>query len=659
MYPPTDPPALDAAAPASSELPFDKSAWLARIQGSKDATQDIIEQGKKNVRKYRNKPLKSRPRADVVAVPVDFTKVEAKRPQLFYQVPEVQLNGLTPESEKTAPLSQAVLNQYLGPSKINIKSTMDEILFDILCPVGFGVICLGYETKTRTVPAQVDPMTMQPMGPPTQVPIWEQYFAHRVAPGLFLIDPDFTGSDFDRALWLGYRRYKNVPAGTPGATSRSKDDDRLLSDPKTKERGGVPRKWGTVVWYRTIIEDPDAHPDAFRTFTWWDGDDAPEEHRDSPFQTTDANGKLGGLLSNPIKVLTLRYVSDCAFPPSDCDITRNIVDERSRGRTQLLQHRNRTLPVTFFDSTRVGKEAMEKIEKGDIDQLVGIPSVDPTMFVPLQQADLKPTNYEFDRVAEKDTNEAWALSPNQSGMASENVITATEAQTMKAGADTRLDYERGKVALFFCEKIAASVMTLIQLFADQTSYVQMLGGKLAPQPPQGMDPMAAETQAASNLVAWNKQNIQGEFAFSVKLNSQLRPDTTADQQRAVQWLNVSAPSPHINQAENWKMMAHAFGLDPSLIIAQPQPPAPEKPKVSISIKGEDLSPLSPQYANVLQILTAQGVEGLAPVPAPIVNPTQETTAEQAPVLSKHTGDLTGRLPGGGSVVKQQSDGTVQ
>src|SRR5678815_6187275 len=101
MYPPTDPPALDAAAPSSQpvKLPFDKSAWQARIQASKDATQSIIEQGKKNFKKYRNKPLRGKPRADQVAVPVDFTKVEAKRPQLFYQVPAVQLKGLTPESQ--------------------------------------------------------------------------------------------------------------------------------------------------------------------------------------------------------------------------------------------------------------------------------------------------------------------------------------------------------------------------------------------------------------------------------------------------------------------------------------------------------------------------------------------------------------------------------
>ena len=655
MYPPTDGPPQDAASPVAPAAPlkFTKSAWQARLAASKDATQNIIEAGKKNVKRYRNKPLKGKPRADIVAVPVDFTKVEQKRAQLFYQVPEIQLMGLTPESEKTAPLSQAVLNQYLGPQKINIKTSMDEVLFDVLCPVGFGVICVGYENKTTEVPAQVDPLTGQPMGPPVKVPIWEQYFGHRISPGMLRIDPDFIGSDFDKAMWIGYRTHKNVAEGTPGASTRSKDDDRLLSDPLSAERGGVPRKWGTVVWYRTVIEDPDAHPDAFRKFTWWDGDDEPEEHIDSPFQTIDpATGKIGGLMSSPIKVLTTRSVSDSAFPPSDSDITRNLVDERSRGRTQLLQHRNRTLPVTFFDSNRVPKDVMDKIERGEIDQLIGIPNLDPSMFVPLQQADLKPTNYEFDKIAEQDINLAWALSNNQSGVASENVITATEAQSMKAGTDTRLDYERGKVALFFCEKIAASVMTLIQLFADQDSYVRMLGGALAPQPPQGMDPQAAQTQAAANLVKWNKTMIQGDFEFKIKLNSQLRPDTTADQQKAAQWLNLSAPSPFVNQYENWKMMAETYGLDPSKIIQQPQPPAPEKPKVSISIKGEDLSPIAPQYQNVLQILQSQGIEGLAPAQPPL-NPTQDTTAEQADVLSKHVSDLTGKLPGGGSQVAER------
>jgi hypothetical protein len=127
------------------------------------------------------------------------------------------------------------------------------------------------------------------------------------------------------------------------------------------------------------------------------------------------------------------------------------------------------------------------------------------------------------------------------------------------------------------------------------------------------------------------------------------------------------------------MLCAAWGLDPTKIIKPPMPPPPppppEKPKLSIAIKGDDLNPLMPQYANVVALLRMYDVDKMAaPGPAlpgppeaasggpggprpsspparpggpPGGAPRPVRAMRPVPPVNQHDADLTGQMTGPG------------
>jgi hypothetical protein len=232
--------------------------------------------------------------------------------------------------------------------------------------------------------------------------------------------------------------------------------------------------------------------------------------------------------------------------------------------------------------------------------------------------------------------------------------TATELSIVQEATNTRMAYERDMVAYFFTDKIARNVLGLLQLFATEESFVRIVG-------PDG----------AVSWKAWNADSIQGEFAFTIKINSQLRPDSAADLKRITDVVNFSAKSPYVNQIELWRVAMQAWGFDPNRIIRQPDPPKKEEPKLSISLSLSPVDFVDPRtrvYA--LALAKAAGVELpamalpgdqaqlAAPPPAvPGLPPARvgdnlhtPGTAAEADLLNKHKAEQTGQLDGAGAAM---------
>jgi hypothetical protein len=77
-----------------------------------------------------------------------------------------------------------------------------------------------------------------------------------------------------------------------------------------------------------------------------------------------------------------------------------------------------------------------------------------------------------------------------------------------------------------------------------------------------------------------------------------------------------------------------------------------------SLKGDDLNPMNPQYANVYAILSAHGVQGLQPplaLPPAVLHAANQAKGDtehggmqpKAEPLNKHQADQTGKLDGMG------------
>lgn len=583
----------------------------------------------------------------------DFSLTEIKKALIFYQLPDVAATAKKPELEGAAPLVGAVVNDYLSPERTNAMAMIDEVLMDILCPAGIGVSKLGYEAfvdpnlRDVAVPnpmnpnePALDPMTGQPVMQPNIVR--ETYFWNRIPPKMFLFPPSFIGSDFDQAPWVGFKYtlskamaeslYELAPDQLSSASSIDLQKDLLASDvTRADAQQSVSEKVSfQEIWYRAADVDPMVgDPEIIRQLVILDGSEAaPLIHRDSPYQTIQDGKMLAGMRGYPVHVFSLRYVSDQAIPPSDCSVSRDQVDELSRGRTQMIDQRDRAVPITLIDLTRLPKESQNKILRGEVQELIPVEGMDGASppAVALQRGQWPRENFSFNDIIGRDIAEAWSLGSNQQGVDTDTRRTATELSLMQGGTDTRMGKEQARFLRQFaigCQKLLA----LIQLFATDKDWARV-----------------ADPNGVMVLQQWDKTAIAGEYTITLAPDSSQRVDAVAEKKRAVDIFQMFANDPLTNQQELRKMTWRKLGYDANRLVLQPQPKPPEQPNISASFSGMDLNPAAPQYVNVASLLAALGM--------PMAPPTPQQQAP--PQLAQHPGgpppsgpSPSGQLPGAG------------
>jgi hypothetical protein len=95
---------------------------------------------------------------------------------------------------------------------------------------------------------------------------------------------------------------------------------------------------------------------------------------------------------------------------------------------------------------------------------------------------------------------------------------------------------------------------------------------------------------------WNKKDVSGDYDIEVGTGTTLPINEEFEYKKAVNNLNIMARDPYWDQEKVHTHFAEALKIpNPEQWKAKPQgPPPPEKPKVSISIKFEELSPETQQ-----------------------------------------------------------------
>lgn len=667
---PADPAlASEAAAPVNPRvtlpIPLEGDGslawWKAQAQAAKDKRQPFEDEWRQNVSRYQRKYLKADPTSDTVIVPLDYSYVEQKKAQLFVHMPEIQLTPKKPGAEQITPLFQAVLKHELGPYGVDAEVAMRECLFDMLCPSGIGACKIGYEQLIKQVAAPVndpmgmpvvDPMTGAPMTQMVPVPVWERYFMERFSPIHLLIPASFVGSKYDRAPWLG-RTFEMDPssavrafgpiaeqakASAPADTQESLNLRESESSKKDRTSKVV---CGCEIYYYASLLDPEAHPELVYEIVWLEGIEEPVVHRPTPNQVLGENGRVVGMKGFPLHVGALRSVSDGAYPMSDCAMSRPQVDEISRGRTQMIQQRNRSLPLRWFNATALSPEQVDRIQRGDIQGLIPVDGDGSQLLGQVATAQFPRENFSFDEIGKRDIDRAWGFGDNQQGIQTESARTATETANIQANTNVRMQSDRARFLEFVvgaAEKLAA----LLQRYADEPDFVEVIG-------PDG----------TRTLTAWDRTKIAGEFLFAAKPDSTIRQDAAADRKEALDRYQLMANDPNVNRQELLKDLILKSNQDPAKLLTAPPPPTPDLPKVSLSFSGEDFNPLTPGYAGVYAVLKASGIELPPPLtaPGPMSIPPGSASDHPGAVagvepLSKHQQDETGQLPGGGSMAAQ-------
>lgn len=609
------------------------SWWWTNIERDEKLRDKFLPNWKQNLRRYRGaRPgLFGIPGQETVTVNIDFANTEAKKAQLFYQTPELQLAAQRASDVQIQPLAQAVINAYLT-HEIDAMATVDEVLMDVVCPSGIGFVKIGYQAyegppiqqpKMANQPVRNSDgypvmdstgqmqMAMQPvmdaMGQPIieEIPniVREEWCMDRFSPAKGIVPASFDGSDYDKSPYLGMRfmipvdeckaRYGVVPQ----VARIDEDKYRLNDEPETQTAQRMVS--GVEIWYRSnAIREDVADPERFTQLVLATGRGNSRQgaevlvHRDSPYQELDKRGRyVRGMRGNPINPLTIRYTSDSAYPASDCAMSRSAVDELSMCRSQMIRQRRRNLPMRGIDISRdpAGKETAERIEKGTEQSVIPFNGPPNEIMGVIAPANLPPENFKFNEIIERDIARLWALGANQNGAAND-ASSATEAQIMQHNTDTRMAKERGRVLTWYV-RCAEKLFSLLQMFADETQFVEML------------DP-----QGATQLVAWNKQQIGGMFRFSARPDSSIRIDAAAMRELALRFYNLFANDPNVKRLDldRW-VMAQFPDMDPSRFLNdQPPQPAPEKPSMSLSMKIEDF--YGPGAPVAFEILKESGVQ---------------------------------------------------
>ncbi len=648
--------------PLAESGPGSLGYWTSQITSATANLTSIASQRNwdDNMRAYLGQGDRKRWGKNTTLVRKDYSLTEIKKALVFYQLPDVAATAKKPEFEPAAPLVGAVMNDFLGPDRTHAMAMVDEVLMDVLCPAGIGVTKIGYEAFVDPnlpeipTPNPLDPNVpaLDPTGAPILQPniVRESYFWTRIPPKMFLFPPRFVGSDFDTAAWLGFKYVLAKPVAervfelTKDQLDRGGSPDLmkdfLASDVTRSEAQSEMAETVTLheIWYRASHVDPlVGDPEIIRQLVILEGDDeTPLIHRDSPYQVIEDGHMVSGMKGFPIHVFTLRYVSDQAIPPSDCSVSRDQVDELSRGRTQMIDQRDRAVPLTLIDLIRLPKETQDKILRGEVQELIPVNGMDTTSppAISLQRGQWPRENFSFNDIVNRDIGESWSLGPNQQGIDTDTKRTATELSLIQGGTDTRMDKERARFLRLFatgCQKGLA----LLQMFATEKDWARV-----------------ADESGQMILQAWDATAIAGDYAITLAPDSSQRIDAAVEKKRAIDIYSIFGNDPLVNPMELRKQVFRKLGYDPTKLLVEPKPKPPEKPQVSLSLKGDDLNPMMPQYINVATVLAATGV-GMAPPSGPMPPQDPATNPGGVPPVTPinkrmDTSEQTGNLPGAGS-----------
>jgi hypothetical protein len=642
--PPREPATVPAngvteAPPTAGRVLSEKDAdeWRGRIKASLEVTKPAIEDGKTNIQRYMGKPLATAPTVDEAVVPTDYYYIETKKNQVLFRLPEVFVKPEEPGREDAAVVFQAALNKKLGRRGLNVLPTMKQVVFDVLCPLGYAGVAVGFQTIVDgTAPVELgknpaDGTSIMGVGPNITA---KWIFVEHIRGGDLLCDAEFSGLDYDKAPWVA-QRFREDVLDDDAAGSNGTDDRRLAPLPGQAQMGQRKQRTGYEIWYRAHLFDADVkHPDKIRVFKIYDDDrDAKITVRDHPHQryATAAGQLASGMRGFGVKIFSLRYISDVLTPPSDCTMARNTADELSRGRTQQLRSRDRNQPQWGFDATRVDKDIQGKIEKGEIQG--GIPFNGPGQDAtwPIQKGTAPKETYQFNDVIHGDLQRIWRTGDNQLSVLSDTSRTATEQQITASSAQSASEADRGAFGEWFADKIAAEVAALMQLYTDETEFVELVGAdaqRLKSIPPEIQQQAQAAGQDARVLVPFNKDLLAGRYAFDIKPNSQAYIDAGQEANAMMKDYQFFANSPNINKAELERQILQRRGYDTSKLLQAPPPRESPPPSVSLSAKGEDLNPQTVQGASMVLALSKLGV----PMdPAAVTMATQ--TLQSASVIS--------------------------
>lgn len=587
------------------------SKLKAQVDAAVSANERELPNWQRNVDARKNKVLDTEPESDMVTVPADWSRTKNKIAQLFFQVPKVTLFPRAPQWRPMTPLTSAVLNFQLA-KVIHAEEPVEEALGDAINAAGVGIIYISYEAefKPKQVPAidlaarttdeLVSAVTQGGGQVPMQTvqqPLYQRIEWNAVDPSDFLYPQTFTKISWRKAPWLGHRfRLSRAEAVRKGWI---KDDDRAGSAENTKsvnsksdERGSRDDDGSiacTRVFYRpAFFESKEIDCRKIKVIVWAEGTDDPSKpvlHEDFKWQKyVPETRDWVGMTDFPLKPVTLTHISGQAVPPSDTEMARGTVRELNRSRSQMIQQREYSKPIRWYDVNMVDEDIVEQMRRGTWQDMIPTQGPGDRVIGEVARASYPRETWDFDQVFNHDLDEVWAQGPNQGGFEASGTTSATEAEITQKNFSVGIEHQRAKTLKWFLE-CAEGTLDLIQMFFEDEQFV--------PFTKQGGEQV---------LVGWDKDRVPGKYVFEARPDAAVRLDVSQKKANILNLYKLIRQDPRVNPDYILGQLFEANDLDPSEAFAPPAKPEEPKPKpATFSFKGDDLA--NPMAVALIQKVT--------------------------------------------------------
>lgn len=630
--------------------------WRSRIAAAKRRRDDRVDDWRVNVNRRRGGNEYSTSASSKRRVNLDWSLTKAKIAQLYSQTPEVRLSPRADKYRAAVPVYGRQLNDVI--SDCDVGPTIEEVLSDVVNASGIGGILVNYEARTepREVPTE-DLSTLPPelqqahaaglyqLETQTVDYVVEcQYLCDRISPTDLLVPSDFTGSQYNRARWLGNNGRltwtqaqrqlglkDDVKEKVLGRDKRNSGNNQSLNSDTLKFKDGDVVNYTQVFYWRHYYHPEETNFKALQRLVFVDGLDEPVINEGYRGQKRLPDGRLVGVLRNPINVCTLTYISDDCYPPSDSTVSRWQVEELEDSRDAMVEQRRHSIPIRWYDTNRIGPNTKTLLDKGTWQQFIPTNGDGSRAIGEVARANYPQERFEFDSVIKNDLTEMWQVGTNQAGAFSGGSgRTASEAKIIQQNFQTRVGQERDKVTRFFVG-IAECLAGLLALYGEFD---------------------IASDEDAQRLDTVTREELAQGYTYSVRVDSTVLLDANQRIQQLSEALNLTGQSGHVNPKEPVSEIWELSGMDPAKVMVEPQPKPPDPVNISINSAEDMVNPVmlaslgrtqqmpSPDDVKAaLQLLQSVGQKALVGMPP--------ENAQQAAMLQDAPGPPQGAPPPGG------------
>ena len=261
-------------------------------------------------------------------------------------------------------------------------------------------------------------------------------------------------------------------------------------------------------------------------------------------------------------------IPDYFYPMGDLEALESLQLELDKTRSQMMNARKRYARKYLYHERSFGPEGREALESDQDGRLVPVVDENKPLgetVVPMPQTPLSPEIYNMSEIVEGDINTVSGVSEYARGQMPEIRRTATEASIIADAGNARAADKLATVELAIAQ-IGRRVIQLMQQFmtGEQMAQVADKGGSL--------------------FVPYGRDDIVGEYDFSVEAGSTQPMNDTIRKQQAVSLLNAMAPlvGTVIDPAALAKhVLMNGFGIkdpDKFMMQQQQQPQQPGGPE---------------------------------------------------------------------------------